>query len=35
MMTNLPTPARILWHAIGQRQYRRKVGKIRGGLAPV
>jgi iron-sulfur cluster repair protein YtfE (RIC family) len=33
MMANLPAPARILWYAIGQRQYRRKVRKIRAGLA--
>ena len=33
MMANLPVPARILWYTIGQGQYRRKVGKIRAGLA--
>jgi hypothetical protein len=32
MMANLPVPARFLWHTVGQRQYRRKVSKIRGGL---
>jgi len=32
MMANLPAPARFLWHTVGQRQYRRKVSKIRGGL---
>jgi hemerythrin-like domain-containing protein len=29
MMANLPAPARILWYTIGQRQYRRKVSKVR------
>ena len=33
MMANLPAPARFLWSIVGQRQYRRKVSKIRGGLA--
>jgi hemerythrin-like domain-containing protein len=32
MMVHLPVPARFFWHAVGQRQYRRKVGKIRAGL---
>jgi hemerythrin-like domain-containing protein len=32
MMANLPAPARFLWRTVGQRQYRRKVSKIRGGL---
>jgi hypothetical protein len=32
MMANLPTPARFAWRAFGQRQYRRKVSRIRAGL---
>ena len=32
MMANLPAPAKLLWRIVGQHQYRRKVGKIRGGL---
>jgi len=32
MLANLPAPARFVWRAFGQRQFRRKVGKIRGGL---
>jgi hypothetical protein len=32
MMANLPAPARFVWRAIGQHQFRRKVSKIRGGL---
>jgi hypothetical protein len=32
MMAYLPAPARFLWRTVGQRQYRRKVSKIRGGL---
>jgi hypothetical protein len=34
MMANLPGPARLLWRVVGQYQYRRKVGRIRGGLIP-
>jgi Hemerythrin HHE cation binding domain len=32
MMANLPTGARFAWKAFGQRQFRRKVSKIRGGI---
>jgi hypothetical protein len=32
MMANLPGPPEVLWHAVGQFQYRRKVAKIGGGL---
>jgi hypothetical protein len=32
MMANLPAPARFAWKAFGQRQFRRKISKIRGGL---
>ena len=32
MMANLPAPARFVWKAFGQRQFRRRVGKIRAGL---
>ena len=32
MMANLPAPARFAWRAFGQRQYRRKVSRIRAGL---
>lgn len=34
MMAQLPAPARILWRAVGQRRYRRAVGKIRAGITP-
>jgi hypothetical protein len=33
MMANLPVPARFAWAAFGQRQFRRRVGKIRAGLS--
>jgi len=33
MMANLPAPARLVWRAVGRRQYRSKVRKIRAGLA--
>ena len=32
MMANLPAPARFVWKAFGQRQFRRRVSKIRAGL---
>jgi hemerythrin-like domain-containing protein len=32
MMANLPGPAKLVWRAVGQYQYRRKVARIRGGL---
>jgi hypothetical protein len=32
MMANLPAPARFAWKAFGQRQYGRKVSRIRAGL---
>jgi hypothetical protein len=32
MMANLPAPARFAWKAFGQRQWRRRVSKIRAGL---
>ena len=32
MLANLPAPARFLWRTVGQRQFRRKVSKIRSGL---
>ena len=32
MMANLPAPARFAWTAFGQRQFRRKVSRIRAGL---
>jgi len=32
MMANLPAPARFVWRAFGQRQFRRRVSKIRAGL---
>jgi hypothetical protein len=32
MLANLPAPARLVWRAFGQCQFRRKVRKIRGGL---
>ena len=32
MMTNLPAPARFAWKAFGQRQFRRRVSKIRAVL---
>jgi hypothetical protein len=32
MMANLPAPARFVWKAFGQRQWRRRVNKIRAGL---
>jgi hypothetical protein len=32
ILANLPAPARLVWRAFGQRQFRRKVSKIRGGL---
>src|SRR5690349_12605935 len=32
MMANLPAPARFVWKAFGQRQWRRRVSKIRAGL---
>jgi hypothetical protein len=32
MMANLPAPARFAWKAFGQRQFRRKVSRIRAGL---
>lgn len=31
MMANLPAPARFAWKAFGQRQFRRRVSKIRAG----
>ena len=35
MMANLPAPARFVWRAFGQRQFRRRVSKIRAGLEPL
>jgi hypothetical protein len=32
MMANLPAPARFVWKAFGQYQFRRKVSRIRAGL---
>jgi hypothetical protein len=32
MMANLPAPARFVWKAFGQRQFRRRVSKIHAGL---
>jgi hemerythrin-like domain-containing protein len=32
MMANLPAPARFVWKTFGQRQWRRRVSKIRAGL---
>jgi len=32
MMANLPAPARFVWKAFGQRQWRHRVNKIRAGL---
>jgi hypothetical protein len=32
MMANLPAPARFVWRVFGQRQFRRRVSKIRAGL---
>ena len=32
MMANLPASARFAWKAFGQRQFRRKVSRIRAGL---
>ena len=32
MLANLPAPARFLWKAVGRRQFRRRVSKIRAGL---
>jgi hemerythrin-like domain-containing protein len=34
MLANLPAPVRLIWHTIGQRQFNRKVRKIRGGIDP-
>jgi hypothetical protein len=33
VLANLPSMARLLWRAFGERQYRSKIGKIRAGLA--
>jgi len=32
MMANLRAPARFVWKEFGQRQWRRRVSKIRAGL---
>jgi hemerythrin-like domain-containing protein len=34
MLANLPAPIRLVWRTIGQRQFNRKVRKIRGGIDP-
>jgi Hemerythrin HHE cation binding domain len=32
MLGNLPAPARLLWHTIGERQYKRKIRRIRADI---
>lgn len=32
-LANLPVIARIVWHAVGRRQYARRMALIRGGIA--
>lgn len=34
LTSHLPAPARLIWQAIGKRQYDRKIRKIRGDLVP-
>jgi hemerythrin-like domain-containing protein len=33
-LSNLPVPARLLWHTVGRRQYAKQMRKVRGALTP-